>query len=125
MGVRSLSEGFGGSRCLARGPGCISWHYPGRNPVNFYTVSGLLMGSSQRGPLAFQALKLAQPDIDLLVMEQQLQDYEDTQMLAPDSVKEDPSRAHHLGRRCTVKGCIYGFKGLQYLEFDVRSRLPC
>ncbi|CAE7596523.1 SCN2A [Symbiodinium pilosum] len=29
-----------------------------------------------------KALKLAQPDIDLLVMEQQLQDYEDTQMLA-------------------------------------------
>jgi len=29
-----------------------------------------------------KALKLAQPDIDLLVLEQQLQDYEDTQMLA-------------------------------------------
>ncbi|OLP93492.1 hypothetical protein AK812_SmicGene24609 [Symbiodinium microadriaticum] len=29
-----------------------------------------------------KALKLAQPDIDLLVMEQQLQDYQDTQMLA-------------------------------------------
>ena len=47
-----------------------------------------------------KALKLAQPDIDLLVVEQQLRDYEDTQMLAQlfaDMLQIDEEGEHKVG----------------------------
>jgi len=47
-----------------------------------------------------KALKLAQPDIDLLVVEQQLRDFEDTQMLAQlfaDMLQTDDEGEHKVG----------------------------
>ncbi len=47
-----------------------------------------------------KALKLAQPDIDLLVVEQQLRDFEDTQMLAQlfaDMLQTDDEGEHRVG----------------------------
>lgn len=47
-----------------------------------------------------KALKLAQPDIDLLVVEQQLRDFEDTQMLAQlfaDMLQTDEEGEHKVG----------------------------
>ena len=47
-----------------------------------------------------KALKLAQPDIDLLVVEQQLRDFEDTQMLAQlfaDMLQIDDEGEHKVG----------------------------
>lgn len=47
-----------------------------------------------------KALKLAQPDIDMLVVEQQLRDFEDTQMLAQlfaDMLQADEEGEHKVG----------------------------
>lgn len=61
-----------------------------------------------------QALKLAQPDIDLLVMEQQLQDYQDTQMLARGPERRFQGSGGSAG---------LGFRGLGVRGFRVRSGL--
>ena len=64
------------------------------------------MTHDEQNPWCMQALKLAQPDIDLLVMEQQLQDYEDTQMLVGSpafDLKDFPSEQFTLRSSTTAR----------------------
>lgn len=64
-----------------------------------------------------KALKLAQPDIDLLVVEQQLRDFEDTQMLAQlfaDMLQTDDEGEHKVGFLWTKKPAV------KFMDFYVQ-----
>lgn len=89
----------------------VDWHVP----YEVLLISGSILPAALVFYVAFvfisvwnivtstfveKALKLAQPDIDLLVVEQQLRDFEDTQMLAQlfaDMLQTDEEGEHKVG----------------------------